>query len=109
MTMTMFPNLSWWVIFSIISTARSLHFEYAGNFSKPADFVTFAGRGAITYAITNADVRTVYLHTTYYQKGRNESALALLTSVRGTEKGFGRSTKIVNHPYFPDTGIVLPT
>eukprot|EP00603_Paraphysomonas_imperforata_P002830 CAMPEP_0114441358 /NCGR_PEP_ID=MMETSP0103-20121206/16326_1 /TAXON_ID=37642 ORGANISM="Paraphysomonas imperforata, Strain PA2" /NCGR_SAMPLE_ID=MMETSP0103 /ASSEMBLY_ACC=CAM_ASM_000201 /LENGTH=868 /DNA_ID=CAMNT_0001612455 /DNA_START=211 /DNA_END=2816 /DNA_ORIENTATION=- len=74
---------------------------------KPADYVTFAGRGAINYAITNTDIRTVHLHTTHYFKERNESALARLSSVKGVEKGFGRTTKLVNHPFYPDAGSLL--
>ena len=103
MTMLLF-GLHSCVLFLILSIAWSLDFAYVGNFSKPADYVTFAGRGAITYAITNNDIKTVHLYTTYYRKDRNESALARLSSVRGDEKGFGRSTKLVNHPYLPDTG-----
>lgn len=93
-----------YVFFLLVPFTSSFHFEYERKFSEPADFVSFSGRGAITYAITNNDVKTVYLYTTYYRKDRNESALARLSSVRGSEKGFGRSTKLVNHPYYPDSG-----
>lgn len=102
--MMLLMSLNWSLFFLFVPVVWSFHFEYEGNFSKPADYVTFAGRGAITYAITNNDIKTVHLYTSYFRKGRNETALARLSSVRGSEKGFGRSTKLVNHPFFPDSG-----
>jgi hypothetical protein len=144
--------LNFWILLIIISLTHSLthafHFEYESNFSQPADYVTFSGRGAITYAITNTDVKTVSIHTTYYSSsgtssdtssgssigtnsgtsigtssstsdssiysssgGSNsttrrysQSYLARLAAVQGREKGFGRTTKLLSHPYYPDSG-----
>ena len=96
--------LHFFVINLVITLSNGLHFDYIKNFSKPADYVSFAGRGSITYAITNNDIKTVHIYTTHYNIKKNQSGLARLTRVKGIEKGFGRSTKLVSHPYYPDSG-----